>query len=84
MNATIVLHMAKLANEILCSEDSEVDGLVITHGTDTLEETAYFSAWSRSFSGYELISPYSGRHRELPETGGTRRRNEAFYRHLSW
>jgi L-asparaginase len=34
--------MAKLANEILCSEGSTTDGLVITHGTDTLEETAFF------------------------------------------
>ncbi|KAJ9123629.1 hypothetical protein QFC24_003845 [Naganishia onofrii] len=34
--------MAKLANEILCSEGSDVDGLVITHGTDTAEETLYF------------------------------------------
>jgi L-asparaginase len=43
VNATIVLRMAKLANAILCSEESQVDGLVITHGTDTMEETAYFS-----------------------------------------
>jgi hypothetical protein len=37
--------MAKLANEILCSEGSNVDGLVITHGTDTAEETLYFSKY---------------------------------------
>jgi L-asparaginase len=43
MNATIVLKMAKFANEILCADNSQTDGLVITHGTDTLEETAFFS-----------------------------------------
>lgn len=42
MNATIVLKMSHLANEILCSAGSNVDALVITHGTDTLEETAFF------------------------------------------
>ncbi|ORY73843.1 L-asparaginase [Leucosporidium creatinivorum] len=42
INSTIILRMAKLANGILCAENSTTDGLVITHGTDTLEETAFF------------------------------------------
>jgi L-asparaginase len=34
------LQLARRANELLARKD--VDGLIITHGTDTLEETAYF------------------------------------------
>ena len=40
MNDEIWLKLAKRVNEVLKSADA--DGILITHGTDTLEETSYF------------------------------------------
>ncbi|GAA5842926.1 hypothetical protein JCM11251_002936 [Rhodosporidiobolus azoricus] len=38
----IALKLSKITNAALCGANASYDAVVITHGTDTLEETAYF------------------------------------------
>ncbi|KAM0335058.1 hypothetical protein ACHAQA_000092 [Verticillium albo-atrum] len=41
LNSSLYLNISKVANRQLCSQDSEIDGAIMFHGTNTLEETAF-------------------------------------------
>ncbi|ORX97681.1 Asparaginase/glutaminase [Clohesyomyces aquaticus] len=40
-NDALVMNMTRFAHDALCSKDSDIDGAVFTHGTNSLEETAF-------------------------------------------
>ncbi|KAI4906493.1 hypothetical protein J4E90_010567 [Alternaria incomplexa] len=40
-NDALVMNMTRFAHDALCSEDSDIVGAVYTHGTNSLEETAF-------------------------------------------
>lgn len=40
-NDALVMNMTRFAYDTLCSDDSDTDGAIFTHGTNSLEETAF-------------------------------------------
>ncbi|KAF2027028.1 Asparaginase/glutaminase [Setomelanomma holmii] len=40
-NDALVMNMTRFAHDALCSKSSDIDGTVYTHGTNSLEETAF-------------------------------------------
>jgi L-asparaginase len=40
-NDALVMNMTRFTQDALCSEDSDIDGAIFTHGTNSLEETAF-------------------------------------------
>ena len=40
-NSTLYFNISRLANQHLCSSQSEIAGAVLIHGTNTLEETLF-------------------------------------------
>ena len=69
MTPDIWLKLARRANEVLSSND--VTGVVVTHGTDTLEETAYFLDLTVT-SSKPVIMVGSQRAASYPDTDGPR------------
>ena len=69
MTPDIWLKLAQRANEVLSRDD--VTGVVVTHGTDTLEETAYFLDLTVR-SSKPVIMVGSQRAASYPDTDGPR------------
>lgn len=46
LNSSLFLNISQYANRLLCSEDSDISGAVMFHGTNTLEETVRFPSFS--------------------------------------
>ena len=40
-NDALVMNMTRFAHDALCSADSDIDGAIFTHGTNSLEETVF-------------------------------------------
>ncbi|WP_282142949.1 type II asparaginase [Cellulophaga baltica] len=54
MTVAIWLKLAKRIDEIF--KNDEADGIVITHGTDTMEETAYFLSLTNRYSNPVILT----------------------------